>query len=256
MHQFLILDILDNKILIPMYNLFIGIGAIPGFLFIESQIKIRNIKFDTDKNIYLSIIISGLCGFFGAKIFEILYNESNFNLQIFLSSGFTFYGGLIFGLISFFIINKFFKTDNNVAFNLVIPSLILAHGFGRIGCFFAGCCYGKPTDSFLGVIYPEGIIPAQSFGSSIKLHPVQLYETFFLFLLFFIIIKFITFEMRTAAYFLAYSSFRFFMEFLRGDYRGEFLIKNLSPSQTISIIFFLIGVFLILKSIGKRYNCD
>jgi len=245
MHRFLILN---NTILIPMYNLLIGIGTILGFLFLENQIKVRNIKFNTDRNIYFSIIISGFFVFLGAKFFELLYKQSNFNLQALLSSGITFYGGLIFGLISFFIINKLFKTDNNVAFNLVIPSLILFHGFGRIGCFFAGCCYGKPTDLFFGVTYPEGIIPTKYLGSSIKLHPVQLYEAFFLFLLFFIIVKFISFEMRTAAYFLIYSLSRFFIEFLRDDYRGKFLTENLFPSQTMSIIFFFIGVLLILKS--------
>lgn len=241
----------NNQALLPVYNLFVGIGAIFGLLFFESQIKKRNIKFDVDKKIYFSLIISIFLGYSGSKFFEMIYKHSNLSLHIFVSTGLTFLGALLSGAISFFIVNRLFKTDNSEAFNLLSPSFLLFHAFGRIGCFFAGCCYGKPTDLFIGVTYPKGVIPIEHLGSTMKLHPVPLYESLFLFLLFFVIIRFVAFEMRTAAYFLGYSFFRFFIEFLRGDYRGFFLTEYLSPSQTISILFFIIGLFLILKSKNK-----
>lgn len=241
MHQYLNLG---NGIVIPMYNLMIGIGAIIGFLILENEIKKSKIKFKTDKHIYYSIIVSSLCGLFGAKFFEIVYKQSYINFQIFYSSGLTFYGGLIFGFCSFYLINKFFKTNNMVAFNLIIPSLIVTHGFGRIGCFFAGCCYGKQTDSILGVCFPKGSIPAQHLGELTYLHPVQLYESCFLFLLFFLIFKFISFEYRIVVYFIAYSIFRFVIEFLRADYRGIFLTKYFSPSQIISIFILILGLII------------
>ncbi len=244
MHQYLDLG---YGISIPMYNLMIGIGAIFGFLIIENEIKKFNIDFKTDKHIYYSIIISGLCGIFGAKFFEVIYKQSYFSLKIFYSSGLTFYGGLIFGIISYFLMNKFFKTNNNDAFNLIVPSLILTHAFGRIGCFFAGCCYGKQTNSILGVCYPKGSIPAKHFDDLTSLFPVQLYEAFFLFILFFIVLKFISFEIRTAVYFLAYSTFRFSIEFFRADFRGQFLTNYISPSQTISIFIFMLGILLMFN---------
>jgi len=230
----------------------IGIGAIIGFLILESEIKKIQIEFQTDKNIYYSIIISSICGLVGAKFFEVVYKQFDFSFENFYSSGLTFYGGLIFGICSFFLINKIFKTNNTIAFNLVIPSLILAHGFGRIGCFFAGCCYGKPTNSILGVCFPEGSLPARHFSELINLHPVQLYESFFLFLLFFIIIKFVSFEFRIIIYFIAYSIFRFFIELLRADYRGIFLTDFFSPSQIISIFIFILGVLLMFNILFKK----
>lgn len=249
MHQYLDLG---SGIVIPMYNLMIGIGAIIGFLVLENEIKKLKIDFQTDKKIYYSIIISAICGLFGAKLFEVVYKQFHFSLQNFYTSGLTFYGGLIFGVCSFFLINKLFKTNNTLAFNLVVPSLILMHGFGRIGCFLAGCCYGKPTNSMLGVCFPEGSIPAKHFGELSCLHPVQLYESFFLFLLFLVIIKFVSFEFRTALYFIAYGVFRFFIEFLRADYRGKFLTNSFSPSQIISIFIFILGLLIMFNNRIKK----
>jgi phosphatidylglycerol:prolipoprotein diacylglycerol transferase len=224
----------------------IGIGAIFGFLYLETQIKNNKINFQTDKNIYKSIIISIFGGLLGAKTFEMIYKQIEFTISNFFECGMTFYGGLIIGSIIFFIINNRLKTNNVLAFNLLAPSIILFHGFGRLGCFLAGCCYGKPTDIIIGVSYPEGSLPYQHFSCT-KLHPTQLYEAAFLFILFLIIIKFVSFKKRTAIYFLSYSIFRFLIEFIRADYRGTLLTDFLSPSQIISIFFLIIGYFLLLS---------
>jgi len=243
MHQFLNIG---NGIIISMFNLMIGIGAIFGFLYLEKQIKKNKINFETDKNIYKSIIISSFGGLLGAKTFEMIYKQIEFTITNFLECGMTFYGGLITGSIIFFVINNRLKTNNVLAFNLLIPSIILFHGFGRLGCFLAGCCYGRPTDIIFGVSYPKGSLPYQHFSFN-KLHPTQLYEAAFLFILFLIIIKFVSFKKRTAFYLLSYSIFRFFIEFIRADYRGTLLTDSLSPSQIISILFLIIGSFLLLS---------
>jgi phosphatidylglycerol:prolipoprotein diacylglycerol transferase len=249
MHQYLELG---NGINIPLYNLVIGFGAIVGFLILEKQIKEKHIDFDTDKNIYISLIIASIFSFLGAKVFETIYKQQIINLHIILQSGITFYGGLILGMGSFYLINLILKTNNSIAFNMTVPSLIIGHAFGRIGCFLAGCCFGMPTENYFGVTFPNGSIPFMHYGPNIMIHPVQLYESIFLFILFFYVIKFVSFNKRTAFYCITYGIFRFFIEYLRGDYRGVLIVNSLSPSQVISVILTLFGFSILI--IGDHLN--
>jgi phosphatidylglycerol:prolipoprotein diacylglycerol transferase len=116
--------------------------------------------------------------------------------------------------------------------------ITVAHAFGRIGCFFAGCCYGKPTDSFLGVQFPKLPVPV---------HPTQLYEAAFLFFLFgsfsYLLLR-RNFRHNLSLYLISYGVFRFAMEFLRNDHRGA-LVSGLSPSQFWSILMVVLGAALV-----------
>ena len=88
-------------------------------------------------------------------------------------SGFVVYGGIIGGITAGFLYTRIKKMSFFDYFDLVMPSISLAQGFGRIGCFFAGCCYGRETDSFIGIVFhnsdfaPNGIklIPTQLISS-------------------------------------------------------------------------------------------
>jgi len=241
MHQYLEIG---NKIFIPMYNLLIGIGAILGFLYLEKEIKKFKVDFRTDRNIYLSLIVSIGLGFVGAKLFELLYHGYELSFHTFFTGGITFMGGFTMGAICFLITNALFKTSNQLAFNLLIPFIIITHFFGRIGCFLAGCCYGKPTGLMFGVIYPDSSLPSLHLGCNTHLHPTQLYEALFLLLLFVVVVKMNRLELRTPVYLISYGFFRFFIEFLRGDDRGQLLTDILTPSQLLSIIFLLIGLLI------------
>ena len=129
----------------------------------------------------------------------------------------------------------------------IAPACItIAHGFGRVGCFMAGCCYGIETDSWLGVQFPH---------LAHAVYPTQLFEALFLFALS-AILFYIAIKKRSAytlpLYLLSYGIFRFCLEFLRGDNRGE-LLSSLSPSQWFSIIAIIsaILVFFIIKNSHK-----
>ena len=143
--------------------------------------------------------------------------------------GFVFYGGLI-GALFFLIVFQFYKRNLN-ADKLwpMVPALVFGHSIGRIGCFLAGCCYGKETSWPWGVEHAGHLV-----------HPTQLYEATFLFCLglYFLRSKLSKSRLITF-YFLSYGVFRFFIELLRGDeLRGQWGL--LTPSQWISI--FLIGL--------------
>ena len=153
----------------------------------------------------------------------------------------TFYGGLIFGILSFllgyflFIKKKFGPCLEKDIFVFVPSCIAIAQGFGRIGCFLAGCCYGKATTSWIGITFPNGI------G---KVIPTNLMEALFLIILgVSLLLLSLTKNGKFSlpVYLFSYSIWRFMIEFYRGDHRGEF-VKGLSPSQFWSIIMFLIGI--------------
>ena len=168
-----------------------------------------------------------------------------------LDGGLTFIGGLIGGTLCFLTIYLFFRkkyTTRLYRVTSLLPCCILiAHAFGRIGCFFAGCCYGKETDSFLGVQFSQLSHPV---------YPTQLYEAVFLFILFFICFYLLLkkdFMHNLSLYLISYGIFRYFLEYLHGDNRGE-LIGLITPSQFWSLLMILLGIILIfvIKNLYQR----
>lgn len=193
---------------------------------------------------YISIIISTIIGFLGANVLYLVNAKQNISLNNLINSGITFYGGLVSGIIVFSIYNLIRKINLLYMLNISIPSVIITHAFGRIGCFFSGCCFGKPTNSFIGVVFPNNSIPYNFYGEYIRIVPTQLLESFYLFFLFFIILKYVKLIYRLASYFIFYGLFRFILEYFRGDNRGILFINILSPSQTISLILIIFGIML------------
>lgn len=162
-------------------------------------------------------------------------------LYLVINSGFVFYGGLIGAILFVTLYSKKSKFNLRKIYNFAIPAIPLFHVFGRLGCLFAGCCYGKVaawgvhihTDEYLHI-------------------PVQLYESIFnLFLFVFLLIREKEKQKEVnllSEYLICYSVFRFIIEFFRGDViRGILLI--FSTSQWISIIIFIIVIskFLFIR---------
>jgi phosphatidylglycerol:prolipoprotein diacylglycerol transferase len=119
----------------------------------------------------------------------------------------------------------------------------LAHALGRIGCFSYGCCYGRDTGSFIGMLFPPQS-PAGSLG--VKVIPTQLIESFTLVIIFIVLNflkKYKEFEGQIFIYYLMlYAIVRFIIEFFRGDERGQILF--LSVSQFGSAVLIVLSIFL------------
>lgn len=172
----------------------------------------------------------------------------------------TFLGGLAGGLLSYWLLMKFAlkRTNQEIrqSLDVVIVGVVLAHAFGRIGCFFAGCCHGIPSEWF-GVAFPDGSYSSQLYGIGTKVIPTQLLESAFLFGLFFFLDR----NQKTKGhefptYLLAYGLWRFALEFLRGDDRGAVfvLIRTQyntypSPSQFLSLFLIGFGLYLLHKEL-------
>jgi phosphatidylglycerol:prolipoprotein diacylglycerol transferase len=197
----------------------------------------------------LTVVVAIVIGYLAALLFQSWYTFLQYGVWIW-GVGATFYGGLIGGVISFmliyFILGRFlFKDSAHVAYfpqmvSLMVPCIVLAHAFGRIGCLFAGCCYGTKTDSWIGISMYVG-------GEWQKRVPTQLFEAIFLFLLFFALLCLKVKkhnEYIASIYLIAYGVWRFVIEYFRDDIRGSSGISFLSPSQLIAILMALFGVAL------------
>lgn len=227
---------------IDSYVLMIIIGVLSAFTLVALYFKYK--KF-TKRDILDVLICSSFAvafGILGALLFEALY-ELRWNW------GLTFFGGLFGGVFGFlFIYFVFVKKNSTMKIDAVVEiapaAITLAHAFGRIGCFLDGCCYGKVTDSWIGVHFPfleEGV----------KVIPTQLLESLFLFLLTGVLLFLVfkkDFKYTFIVYLGAYSIWRFVIEFFRGDPRGNFL-GVFSPSQVWCLLIWVIIVplFFFLK---------
>jgi phosphatidylglycerol:prolipoprotein diacylglycerol transferase len=209
----------------------------------------------TNRLLIFTVIGLGVA-LFSSYLFDAVFHY--LNGEPFAFKSITFIGGLIGGVVSFVALLWFFGKkewkDRRKIMNTVIPGVVIAHAFGRIGCFMAGCCYGIPTDSFLGISFPYG----SSHGISVL--PTQLYEAIFLFGLFFFLTKAKRVRGKEFSfYLLAYGTFRFLLEFLRGDNRGTIFsfIEGTyadfpSPSQYLSLVLVGLGVFLWIRNAKKQ----
>ena len=168
--------------------------------------------------------------------------------------GAVFYGGLIGGIIAGGISIYVQKLPPDTASDCLAPAIALFHGFARIGCFMAGCCYGIEHEH--GITFTDSIVAS---ANGVPRIPVQLFEAGFEFLLsallWFLLLKAPkTLGRLLALYLLIYSVGRFILEFLRGDdYRG--FVFGLSTSQFIGILVFLSSaVFLAIKISGYKQS--
>lgn len=236
---------------LPVYNLFLGIGMIAFFLSLEKVIRKNAISLQTADEIKSITLICAGFGILGAAIAEAMYHRTGINIEF---SGFTFYGGLIASLFSLWVLSRLKGISFIFSANVLTQPLVLAHAFGRIGCFLGGCCYGIPTTSIFGVVFPEDSLPYLEFGVQ-PIHPTQLYESFFLFLLYLFLTR-IELKWKFVTYLIAYPIIRFIIECFRGDSRGALIANWLSPSQEISVLLFFIGTALLSNLIKRRTNAS
>lgn len=232
------------------YGVMIAIGILMAVWYSEKQAKKYGLQAEKIDGLAITAVI---IGYVFSKLTYVLtvWDEFLENPGAVLgSSGWVVYGGIIGGIFGAWLYCHLNHMKFMDYFNLVIPSVAMAQGFGRIGCFFAGCCYGKPTNGAWGITFPEGslcpyrvpVIPTQLLSSA---------GDFILFYLLYRAYKSEKYRDRTGAlYLILYSVGRFFMEFLRGDIeRGS--IGVLSTSQFIGIFVAAAGVILYIRT-GKK----
>ena len=240
-----------DSITIYTYGFFIALGALLGFLFMAWQgKKLFGLTFDQSNTLF---ILLGFAGVIGGKLFMI-FEDPAFYLfnpkKLASGSGFVFYGSLLLAIPTMLWFFRKNKIPTLPMLDVMAAVTCIVHGFGRIGCFMAGCCYGKPTNSLLGVIFTNPACQAEPLNT--PLHPTQLYEAGFIF---FILIMLLVFKNRRQfegqfflIYLMAYATGRGVLELFRGDLERGFVITDiLSNSQFISLIIISIALYFYVK---------
>ena len=246
---------------IPVYGLMGLIGVSAGFFYIAFACKYRKKSIDDSIYIYVWACIFAMLG---AKILYLIIESKNIVTLIadnsdkikdiviaYLTGGFVFYGGLFGAIIGTVIASKYFGKDIKEQLNILIPVMPLVHGFGRIGCYIVGCCYGMEYDGICAVNY----VSSSYAPNGVELFPVQLAEAVIDFVIFGVLLVFLFLhkleDKYIYIYLVSYSVARFVLEFFRGDtYRGKLLY--FSTSQWISICIVMVVVAILLKDKYKR----
>src|SRR5580765_5563321 len=203
-----------------------------------------------DLGIY--IIISALLG---AKLLLLITDFRTFRanpaeLLTLARSGGVFYGGLILAVaVALWYIRRV-ALPLWTTCDMFAPGIALGHVIGRFGCFFAGCCYGKPTTRPWGITFTDPFAAA-NVGTplGVPLHPTQLYEAGAEFL---ILVFLLTTERKGRPfagrtfwlYMLLYAVSRFIIEFFRGDERGT--VGIFSTSQFISVLLAPLAIVMLI----------
>lgn len=237
------------------YGLFIAIGIILGLYVVKRDGERKGINGDKLVDILFWAIFAGIVG---SRIFYVIYFPAEFKNNLLeivkvWKGGLVFQGGALFGGIVLVYLLKKSHIPIVKALDSVALGVPLAHFFGRLGCFSAGCCYGAVCDLPWAVrfTHPKTLAPPH-----LPLHPTQLYEAFLnliLFLMLFAIKKRVKKEGSIFGFYLVgYGAIRFFVEFFRGDPRDIWL--NLSTAQWISIFFIVLGLIFIFVRKDKKLS--
>ncbi len=248
---------------IHTYGFLMAVGVACGLWFIYVQakrsgldaVRIMDAAFYT---IIVSLVGAKLVLFLSNAGYYVSYPKELFSLA---RSGGVFQGGLAFGTV--FALWYFHRKRIPIwkTADLIGPALALGHGFGRIGCFSAGCCYGNECSLPWAAVF-RSQYAAQLTGVHLNepMHPVQLYEAALNFLNFgvlFLILRKKRFDGQVFSfYILNYSVIRFFTEYFRGDHadniyfiRGASALSSLSYPQLFCILGLVAGtvLFVVLK---------
>ena len=235
------------------YGLMIGLGVMAALLLGDYRSKKFGLNGDHIYGMTFSAVILGVVA---ARLLFIITEWKDFlqnPMQYLSGAGFVVYGGIIGGALTIYGFCKIKKIDMLAYLDLMIPSVALAQAFGRVGCFLAGCCYGRETDSLLGVVFTNSDFAP----NGVKLLPTQLFmaggDLVIMAVLLWYAAKRPMRGRTSALYLMLYSIGRFIIEFFRNDDRGT--VGMLSTSQFIAVFTLIAGVlgfFVIMPKLSQK----
>jgi len=240
----------------PTYGILLATAFSVGYIIaLRRAIKIK----ENPKHVENLFLICVLSAIVGSRMFHVLFEEPRYyfsnpmKIYAVWEGGYTLFGGILTAMLGMFLYCRWKKLEFFQYGDIAAPTTAIGICIGRLGCFFAGCCWGTPTNLPWAVTFtnPDAFTTVKN----IPLHPAQLYESFSTFLLY----LFLTWRFKTRHYYgqiffeglLIYSIIRFGVEFFRGDeYRGFVFGGFLSYSQFVSLAllpFVVIGMAIYSK---------
>jgi phosphatidylglycerol:prolipoprotein diacylglycerol transferase len=267
MHRYLLII---GNFRVPAYGVMAVIGYLVGMYFINKEAIRNDIKPLLIQSLSMWVIVGMLIG---ARIWYVWENWTQFApapLAIFKlwEGGMVFYGGFIGGFAGGVLFMRIAKLPLAKVMDIMAPGIAIAVGIGRIGCFLNGCCYGRVTESWIGVSFParwtspvywdhlhRGLIP-QGASHSLPVIPTQLISALNLLIIFGILWK-----IRKKTFFNGflfalftglYGLHRFTVDFFRYYSGNALILKYLTLSQVLSIFMMITSVFVIMLGYGKQ----
>ena len=234
------------------YGVLLAAAYLLGLQFARVRALARALDANKVMDLGIWIIISALIG---AKLLLLIVDFDSFRqnpreLLTLLRSGGVFYGGLIAAVAVAFWYLRRYRLPVWTVCDAFAPGIALGHVIGRMGCFFAGCCFGRATSVPWAVTFTN-TYANENAGTplNVPIHPTQLYEAgaelAILGLLLWLERRWRPFPGRTFwSYLLFYGVTRFIIEFYRGDARG--MVGDLSTSQFVSVLLVPLSIIMLI----------
>ena len=234
---------------IHTYGFFVALGLLAGIFLAAREAKRLDIDGDKIIDMCFYIVVAAIVG---SRLLFVIQNPETFRAAPFEAfkiwkGGLVFYGGFAGALLVVLIYLKIYRLPLGKVADIAALSIPLGHFIGRMGCFFAGCCYGKTCDCLWAITFkhPEALAPLH-----VPLHPTQLYESSAN-LMIFLILFFSRHRKQYHGqlfliYVMLYGGVRSVIEIFRGDFRGESVLSILSVSQSIGISLSVAAVVMLI----------
>ncbi len=263
-----------GSITITSFGVMMALSFLTGFWIVRLELRRRGMDEDLAGDVLMGAIIGGIVG---AKLYYVLLNwpqtvQDPFGM-LFSRAGLVWYGGFIGGAIGVAFAIRRRGASVPVLADVCAPALALAYAVGRMGCFLVGDDYGRPTDSWVGIAFPEGSPPSTAgnlrrmFGVEIPesvpdstvltVHPTQLYEIGMSLLIFAILWRFRTEPWKAGRLFSLWLALagleRLIVEFFRA--KDDRFFGVLTLAQLISIALIVLGSWLFVR-LGRAGSGD
>lgn len=245
---------------IHSYGFFIALGYVCTLLMGRWLARSRGLDPGPFMDLAFIAIVSGVVG---ARLLYVITMPGDFlahpaQILDFWSGGLVFYGGFLLATVACLAYGFLRKMPILLSTDIVVTGVAFAHGFGRIGCFAAGCCHGNYCP-YPWAIHSDSPFVAETLRHQ-PIHPVQLYESASLFFLSGLLIWIIRGRklrdgLPAIVYLMGYAAIRFVWEMFRGDIdRGDVFGGLLSTSQFIALGLFTLGFGLFFFLIGRKHT--
>ena len=238
------------------YGFFIVIGFVTATVLAALRIRKSDIRISFESAVDL-FFYAALSAVVGSRILFVLinfddYRQNPIKILKLWEGGLVFYGGLILAAMVALVYMRKHRMPIWKLADLISPLIALGLFFGRIGCFLAGCCYGKETSLPWGVVFRN---PESLARLNVSLHPTQLYDAVNGLAIFF----FLSWMQKRKAFdgqifwlfLFLYSITRFLIEMVRGDPRGFLFGGVLSTSQAVGVGLAIFSFFMLFY-MGKK----
>ncbi len=246
--------------IVKSYGLMLAISFGIGLWLCIRRGRAQNIEAETITDVIFGILVSSIIG---VRLFFVLTHLGDFHpwYRAFYiwDGGLTLYGGIIAAIAMVVVMARRRGIPFLILADIIAPSVMLGLGFTRIGCFLAGCCFGRPTDLSCGVVFPLGSPAVKLFGE-VAVHPSQLYSSgggFLIFGLLLLMERVWNFRGATFGRFLLlYGVSRFAVDFSRYYEPEQVIALGWSNNQWISMGLMVTGLLVLLVTVRDTQKSE